>query len=141
METIKVSVDVKVDFSESTKQFISQLVSSINNATPTSSAALQAPANPATPSTPKSVSSVSPASAAAPTTVSERGVTPEVVPAAPAPTTPEVTIEQVRQALAAKVNGHREEIKSQLSKFGAPSVTRLDPSHYMDMLIFLNSLA
>lgn len=141
METIKVSVDVKVDFSESTKQFISQLVSSISNAAPAVPVTSQAPAVPAASTTPKSVPSVSPASTAAPTAVPEREVTPEVVPAAPASTTPEVTIEQVRQALAAKVNGHREEIKAQLSKFGAPSVTRLDPSHYMDMLIFLNSLA
>ena len=59
----------------------------------------------------------------------------------PAPAAPQVTIEQVRQALAAKVNGHREEIKEKLNSLGAPSVTKLDPAKYAEMFTFLNALS
>jgi len=63
-------------------------------------------------------------------------------PAAPAaPAAPQVTIEQVRRALAAKVNGHREEIKEKLNSLGAPSVTKLDPAKYAEMFTFLNTLS
>ena len=63
-------------------------------------------------------------------------------PAAPAaPAAPQVTIEQVRRALAAKVNGHREEIKEKLNSLGAPSVTKLDPAKYTEMFTFLNTLS
>ena len=65
---------------------------------------------------------------------------PAPAPAAPAPA-PQVTIEQVRQALAAKVNGHREEIKEKLNSLGAPSVTKLDPAKYAEMFTFLNALS
>ena len=58
-----------------------------------------------------------------------------------APAAPQVTIEQVRQALAAKVNGHREEIKEKLNSLGAPSVTKLDPAKYAEMFTFLNALS
>jgi hypothetical protein len=65
-----------------------------------------------------------------------------VVPVTPAaPAAPQVTIEQVRQALAAKVNGHREEIKEKLNSLGAPSVTKLDPAKYAEMFTFLNALS
>ena len=64
------------------------------------------------------------------------------VPTAPAaPAAPQVTIEQVRKALAAKVNGHREEIKEKLNSLGAPSVTKLDPAKYDEMFTFLNALS
>ena len=67
-------------------------------------------------------------------------------PAAPAPVAkpapaPQLTIEQIRQALAAKVNGHREEIKEKLNSLGAPSVTKLDPAKYAEMFTFLNALS
>lgn len=51
-----------------------------------------------------------------------------------------VTIEDVRKALASKVNEHRSEIKDKLAEFGAPSVTKLDPANYKAMLDYLNSL-
>ena len=62
-------------------------------------------------------------------------------PAAAPAAAPQVTIEQVRQALAAKVNGHREEIKEKLNSLGAPSVTKLDPAKYAEMFTFLNTLS
>lgn len=51
-----------------------------------------------------------------------------------------VSIEDVRAALASKVNDHREAIKAKLDEFGAPSVTKLNPSKYEEMLNFLKSL-
>ena len=49
-------------------------------------------------------------------------------------------IEDVRTALAKKVNTHRDVIKAKLNEFGAPSVTKLDPDKYDDMYNFLMSL-
>lgn len=46
----------------------------------------------------------------------------------------------MRKALASKVANHRAEIKDKLDEFGAPSVTKLDPAKYQDMLDYLNSL-
>lgn len=66
---------------------------------------------------------------------------PAAKPAPAAPAAPQVTIEQVRRALAAKVNGHREEIKEKLNSLGAPSVTKLDPAKYTEMFTFLNALS
>jgi hypothetical protein len=43
--------------------------------------------------------------------------------------------------LAAKVNGHREEIKAKLNSLGAPSVTKLNPAKYTEMFSFLNALS
>ena len=46
----------------------------------------------------------------------------------------------MRKALASKVANHRAEIKDKLDEFGAPSVTKLDPAKYQEMLDYLNSL-
>lgn len=51
-----------------------------------------------------------------------------------------VSIEDVRAALTAKVNDHRETIRAKLTEFGAKSVTTLDPAKYQEMYDFLNSL-
>ena len=51
-----------------------------------------------------------------------------------------INIEDVRVALAAKVNDYRETIRAKLTEFGAKSVTTLDPSKYQEMYDFLNSL-
>lgn len=51
-----------------------------------------------------------------------------------------IGIENVRAALTAKVNDHRETIRAKLTELGAKSVTTLDPSKYQEMYDFLNSL-
>ena len=51
-----------------------------------------------------------------------------------------ISIEDVRAALTKKVNDHREAIRSKLESFGAKSVTTLDPSKYQEMHDFLISL-
>ena len=114
MEPIQINVSVELNLSQDVKNFLASVVSN-HVATP----AAPAPAAPA-----------APAHAAKP------------APAAPAaPAAPQVTIEQVRQALAAKVNGHRVEIKEKLNSLGAPSVTKLDPAKYAEMFAFLNALS
>ena len=119
MEPIQINVSVELNLSQDVKNFLASVVSN-HVATP----AAPAPAAPATKPAPQHA----PAAPAAPT-----------APAAPA--APQVTIEQVRRALAAKVNGHREEIKEKLNSLGAPSVTKLDPAKYTEMFTFLNALS
>ena len=63
----------------------------------------------------------------------------EKVAEKPAATTG-VSIEDIRKALASKVNEHRQEIKEKLEELGAPSVTKLDPSKYEEMYNYLTSL-
>ena len=119
MEPIQINVSVELNLSQDVKNFLASVVSN-HVATP----AAPAPAAPAAPAP------AAPAHAAKP------------APAAPAaPAAPQVTIEQVRQALAAKVNGHRVEIKEKLNSLGAPSVTKLDPAKYAEMFAFLNALS
>ena len=114
MEPIQINVSVELNLSQDVKNFLASVVSN-HVATP----AAPAPAAPA-----------APAPAAKP------------APAAPAASAaPQVTIEQVRRALAAKVNGHRVEIKEKLNSLGAPSVTKLDPAKYTEMFTFLNALS
>ena len=111
MEPIQINVSVELNLSQDVKNFLASVVS--NHAAPAAQAPVAKPA-PA-PAAPASQAS--------------------------APAAPSVTIEQVRQALAAKVNGHREEIKAKLNSFGAPSVTKLDPAKYAEMFSFLNALS
>ena len=137
METIQIHVSIELNLSQDVKNFIASTVANFLTGTPTA---------------PKSVApaptvSTTPAPTA-PASVAPKSVVPAPAPA-PAPTVPTAstvptaapTIEQVRQALAAKVNGHREEIKAKLNSFGAPSVTKLDPAKYSEMLEFLVNLS
>jgi hypothetical protein len=52
----------------------------------------------------------------------------------------DVTVEQVRAAVAAKRDTHREQIKSLLTEFGAESVTKLDKANYNSFLQKVNAL-
>lgn len=127
METIQINVNVELNMSQGTKDFISSLFKSNLQGTPSAPAKqISAPVKPA------------PAPAKPVTHIPAKPVS---APAKPASVSTSITIEQVRQALAAKINGHREEIKSKLNSFGAPSVTKLDPAKYSEMFTFLNSLS
>ena len=124
MEPIKVQVSIELNLSEDVKQFVTSLIS--GNA-PAASAIKPAATKP--------VASAAPATKPAATK-----------PAAPAAQaekpaeTQEISIEDVRKALASKVANHRAEIKDKLDELGAPSVTKLDPAKYPEMLDFLNTL-
>lgn len=127
METIQINVNVELNMSQGTKDFISSLFKSNLQGTPSAPAKqISTPVKPA------------PAPAKPVTHIPAKPVS---APAKPASVSTSITIEQVRQALAAKINGHREEIKSKLNSFGAPSVTKLDPAKYSEMFTFLNSLS
>lgn len=130
MEPIKISVSVELNLSQATKDFILSVFDG-KVATP----APQAPAKPAAPQAP--VAPAKPAAEAPKPAVPQEPAT----PAKPAAEAPSINIETVRQALAAKVNSHREEIKAKLNELGSPSVTKLDPAKYGEMLNFLNSLS
>lgn len=126
METIQINVNVELNMSQGTKDFISSLFKSLQGTPSAPAKQISAPVKPA------------PAPAKPVTHIPAKPVS---APAKPASVSTSITIEQVRQALAAKINGHREEIKSKLNSFGAPSVTKLDPAKYSEMFTFLNSLS
>lgn len=130
METIKISVEVSVNLSENTQNFIKLLCG--NAIVPSASAAPAAPAKPA-PAKP------TPQPAAPAQTQSAAKPAPSA-PAAPAASSASKNIEDVRGMLAEKVNEHRDEIKQKLNELGAPSVTKLDPAKYDEMYNFLESL-
>lgn len=119
METIKISVEVSVNLSENTQNFIKSL---FTGATATTTQ-VQKPA--------PAVSSNSAS------TQSPKPKVPATAPAAPAASK---SIEDVRKMLAQKVNEHRDVIKQKLNELGAPSVTKLDPAKYDEMFNFLKAL-
>lgn len=130
MENFKISVDVNVKFSEETIKAIASIFSSASSAATTKAPVTQAPATqaPATAKPETKPATTTPAAPAAPAATA--------TPAKPA----SISIDEVRAVLVNKVNAHREEIKNKLTELGAPSVTKLDPSKYEEMLNFLNSL-
>ncbi len=142
METIKISVEVSVNLSENTQNFIKSLFG--NAIAPSASAAPAAPA--AKPGTSAPAAPAKPASAkptsqpVAPAQTQSAAKPAPSAPAAPAASSASKNIEDVRGMLAEKVNEHRDEIKQKLNELGAPSVTKLDPAKYDEMYNFLESL-
>lgn len=127
MEAIQINVSVELNMSQDTKDFISSLFKpNLQGTLLTPAKQVSAPAKPAPAPTPEKPATPAPAKPTATT---------------PASVSTSITIEQVRQALATKINGHREEIKNKLNSLGAPSVTKLDPAKYSEMFTFLNSLS
>ena len=139
METIKISVEVSVNLSENTQNFIKSLFgNAIAPSTPAAPAAKPAPAAPAAPAKP-APAKPTPQPAAHAQTQSAVKPAPSA-PAAPAASSASKNIEDVRGMLVKKVNEHRDVIKQKLNELGAPSVTKLDPAKYDEMYNFLESL-
>lgn len=139
METIKISVEVSVNLSENTQNFIKSLFgNAIAPSAPAAPAAKPTPAAPAAPAKP-APAKPTPQPAAHAQTQSAAKPAPSA-PAAPAASSASKNIEDVRGMLAEKVNEHRDEIKQKLNELGAPSVTKLDPAKYDEMYNFLESL-
>ena len=132
MEAIKISVEVSVNLSENTQNFIKSLFGGAM-VTATTQAQKPAPAAPAQASKPQ-------APAAAPASTKPAATPAPGAPAAQAASSASKSIEDVRKMLAQKVNEHRDAIKQKLNELGAPSVTKLDPSKYDEMYNFLESL-
>lgn len=135
MEPIKIQVNVTVDLSKTTQDFLSVLfttpkcgpapiVEPEKSNDSQSVAATEAPIS-------QPVAPAQPAKSATPVPSQ---------PAAQAVSSASKTIEEVRKALVEKVNEHRDAIKQKLTELGAPSVTKLDPRHYDEMFNFLKSL-
>lgn len=142
METIKISVEVSVNLSENTQNFIKSLFGNVTTsvAAPAQKTAPVAPAKPA-PQTAQTTQAPKPqAPAAAPAQTKSAAVPAPGAPAAQAVSSASKSIEDVRAMLAKKVNEHRDVIKQKLNELGAPSVTKLDPAKYDEMYNFLESL-
>lgn len=137
MEAIKISVEVSVNLSENTQNFIKSLF-----AGNISGCQCNAPSTPAVPvKEEKPAAPVKPTAQPAVPAKTEPTATPaSSAPAAPAVSSASKSIEDVRGLLAKKVNDHRDAIKQKLTELGAPSVTKLDPSKYDEMYNFLNTL-
>ena len=137
MEAIKISVEVSVNLSENTQNFIKSL---FGKAVVTTTAHAQKPATaaPAQAPKPQAPKPQAPAATSAPTKSVANPVS--GAPAAQAASSASKSIEDVRKMLAQKVNEHRDVIKQKLNELGAPSVTKLDPSKYDEMYNFLESL-
>lgn len=139
METIKISVEVSVNLSENTQNFIKSLFgNAIAPSAPAAPAAKSAPAAPATSAKPAPAKPTT--QPAAPAQTQSAAKPAPSAPAAPAASYASKNIEDVRGMLAEKVNEHRDEIKQKLNELGAPSVTKLDPAKYDEMYNFLESL-
>lgn len=139
METIKISVEVSVNLSENTQNFIKSLFG--NAIAPSASAASAAKSAPSAPATPAKPAPAKPTpQPAAPAQTQSAAKPAPSAPAAPAASSASKNIEDVRGMLAEKVNEHRDEIKQKLNELGAPSVTKLDPAKYDEMYNFLESL-
>ena len=134
METVKISVDINVNLSESTQEFIKNLFSvGVKASEPVVKESATEVTEPKR-TRKKKVESTPEPEAEAP-------AEPEAeAPAEPEAEAPAVSIEDVRKVLAEKVNEHRAAIKDKLIELGAPSVTKLDPSKYEEMFNFLKSL-
>ena len=139
METIKISVEVSVNLSENTQNFIKSLFgNAIAPSAPAAPAAKPAPAAPAAPAKPAPAKPTT--QPAAPAQTQSAAKPAPSAPAVPAASSASKNIEDVRGMLAKKVNEHRDEIKQKLNELGAPSVTKLDPAKYDEMYNFLESL-
>ena len=131
MNEIKISVDLNVQLSENTKEFINKAIATLLGAS-TSPAPAPAPATPKT-EKPASTHTAQASAAHAQATVA--------APAAQASAAKtELTINDVRSIVASKAATHRNEIKSKLAELGAQNVTTLDPSNYQVFVDYLKSL-
>ena len=135
MEAIKISVEVSVNLSENTQNFIKSL---FGKAAVTTTANAQKPATAAPAPKSQAPKPQAPAATSAPTKSVANPVS--GAPAAQAASSASKSIEDVRKMLAQKVNEHRDVIKQKLNELGAPSVTKLNPSKYDEMYNFLESL-
>ena len=133
MNEIKISVDLNVQLSESTKEFINKAISTLLGAT-TTTAPTSSPAPTAKTEKP------APVAQAAVTSKTEKPATVAAPAAQASAAKTELTINDVRSIVASKAATHRNEIKSKLAELGAQNVTTLDPSNYQVFVDYLNSL-
>ena len=117
METIKISVGVNIELSESTKNFLTDLFRGCTKM-------VDEKATPLKEEAPKVTALTEHPKQAEPVKQKE-----EVI-----------TIEQIRQELMAKVKDNREAIADKLKELGAQSVTKLEADKYTEFFNFLKGL-
>ena len=129
METIKLAVEIKLDFSDSTKAFIAALLTSIHTDGNGTVKKVQNEKE-TTENTP------------IPDVKEEETKLPEADKPAEVQEMPKtvITIEEIRNAVMGKVNDFRDEIKAKLSELNAPSVSKISPDKYEEFYDFINSL-
>ena len=159
METIKISVEVSVNLSENTQNFIKSLFASnalvnrvaADNYGPSQEDFAQANKKPAPvkpapakptfqPAAPVQTKNATDPAPLAPVQTKNATDPAPLAPAAPAASSASKSIEDIRGMLAKKVNEHRDVIKQKLNELGAPSVTKLDPAKHDEIYNFLESL-
>lgn len=118
MEAIKVSVDVNIELSESTKNFLTDLFRGCAKMVDEKAAPLKEEA-------PKVTAPTEHSEQAEPVNQKEEEV---------------ITIEQIRQELMKKVKDNREAIADKLKELGAQSVTKLEADEYAEFFNFLKGL-
>lgn len=140
MEAIKINVNVELSFSQDAKDFFATLLCSKVTNQPATKVAQPAPS--LTQTLKESAAEITESYKAYKEASDKVNAPKAEVPKAEAKKAeaPQISIEDVRMALSAKVADHRDEIKSKLTELGAPSVTKLDPSKYLEMLSFLEGL-
>lgn len=129
MDTIKLAVEIKVDFSDSTKAFITALLTSIHTDGGETVKKVQ---NEKETTENKSIPDVKEDEVKLP-----KADKPAEVPEMPKAV---ITIEEIRNAVMGKVNDFRDEIKAKLSELNAPSVSKISPDKYEEFYNFINSL-
>lgn len=144
MEAIKINIEISL--SEATQKFFTSILAGNARITPVTQETVQMhePVKPVT----VSMSQAKPAPTPQPVKPAQVEKPVEPAPSASvaqaassaSDSAPQRKIEEVRKALAAKVNDHRDVIKQKLNELGAPSVTKLDPAKYNEMYDFLINL-
>ena len=129
METIKLAVEIKLDFTDSTKAFITALLTSIHT---DGSGTVKKVENEKETAENKSIPDVKENEVKLP-----KADKPAEVPEMPKAV---ITIEEIRNAVMGKVNDFRDEIKAKLSELNAPSVSKISPDKYEEFYNFINSL-
>lgn len=137
METIKVSVDINVNLSDATKQFLISLFlpthgCRCNTAVTEHVQAAGTQAAPATAPVKQDETKVSTQAAAQ--------VAKPAPAAKPAEQKSDITIAMVRAIVSEKAENHKEELRNKLKELGASNVTSLDPAKYEEFYNYAKSL-
>lgn len=131
METIKISVDVNIELSESTKSFLTDLFRGTTKMVEERAKSLEC-------EKPKAPAKAAKAKVEIPTETAPAEPTTQAEPEQPKEEL--ITIEQIRQELMAKVKDNREVIAEKLKELGAQSVTKLETDKYAAFFSFLKGL-
>lgn len=146
--SLTIDVNVKVDLTENSVNLLRSLFAAAMptgccNAAPMPTAPVAPEEKPAVeekaPEAPKAAKAPAEKKPAKPVEEAKAAEAP-AAPVEPQPAVCKIDIEDVRKALAEKVNDHRDAIKQKLTELGAPNVTKLDPAKYAEMYDFLKAL-